>query len=238
MPATRADGGEAVLKIQFPHPECEHEAAALAAWDGDGAIRLLDHVPELHALLLERCAPGTHLSEADPDEALRVLTGLLPRLWKPASAPFRSLADEASAWARGLPRRWERAGEQCERELVDSAVDLLRSLAGSQREQVLLHQDLHADNVLAAAREPWLVIDPKPLVGERAFAIAPIVRSSELGHSRDRVLHRLDHLTRELALDRERARGWAIGQTLAWAFEGSQTFERHVETVRWLVESG
>lgn len=94
-----------------------------------------------------------------------------------------------------------------------------------------------ADNVLAAQREPWLVIDPKPLVGERAFAVAPIVRSNELGHGRDHVLHRFDRLTDELGLDRDRARGWTICQTLAWAIEGSQTFERHVETARWLVES-
>ncbi|MEX0665698.1 MAG: aminoglycoside phosphotransferase family protein [Acidimicrobiia bacterium] len=237
MPATDADGGEAVLKIQFPHPECEHEAAALEVWDGGGVVRLLEHAPEMHALLLERCTPGTHLSASDPHEALTVLIGLLPRLWKPASAPFGSLAEEAQAWARGLPRQWERAGEPFERELVDTAVDLLRSLAESQPEQVLLHQDLHADNVLAARREPWLVIDPKPLVGERAFAVAPIVRSNELGHGRDHVLHRLDRLTDELGLDRDRARGWTIGQTLAWAIEGSQTFERHVETARWLVES-
>lgn len=50
--------------------------------------------------------------------------------------------------------------------------------------QVLLHQDLHADNVLRAGREPWLVIDPKPLTGEREFGVAPIVRSFELGHGR------------------------------------------------------
>ena len=71
---------------------------------------------------------------------------------------------------------------------------------------MLLHQDLHGDNVLAAEREPWLAIDPKPLAGEREFGIAPIVRSRELGHSRREVLGRLDRLVTELGLDRERAR--------------------------------
>ena len=67
-------------------------------------------------------------------------------------------------------------------------------LRDTQGEQVLLHQDLHAENVLAAGREPWLVIDPKPLAGEREFAVAPIVRGTELGHSKRDVLHRLERL--------------------------------------------
>ena len=92
------------------------------------------------------------------------------------------------------------------------------------------------DNVLAAEREPWLVIDPKPLVGEREFAVAPIIRASELGHSRRAVVERLDRLTSELGLDRERARGWAIGQTIAWSFDGD-FHATHAETARWLLEA-
>ena len=101
---------------------------------------------------------------------------------------------------------------------------------------MLLHQDLHGDNVLAAQREPWLAIDPKPLVGEREFGIAPVVRSRELGHSRRDVLNRFDRLTAELGLDRERARGWTIAQTIAWAFDGDVR-QTHVETARWLLEA-
>ena len=80
------------------------------------------------------------------------------------------------------------------------------------------------------------MIDPKPLVGEREFAVAPIVRDPELGHSRRDVLYRLDRLTSELGLDRERARGWTIGQTIAWSLDTSY-LQKHVETVRWLLES-
>jgi streptomycin 6-kinase len=80
-----------------------------------------------------------------------------------------------------------------------------------------------------------LMIDPKPLLGEREFAVAPIVRSSELGHSKRDAVHRLDRLTSELALDRERAWGWTIGQTMAWAFD-STYISTHIDTVRWLLE--
>jgi len=235
LPATRADGSLAVLKIQFPDRESEHEADALARWGGEGAVFLLEHDPELHALLLERCDPGTPLSGEESERALVVLIGLLPRLWVPVVAPFRPLAEEAAWWAGGLVERWERAGRPFERRLVDAALDRLLVLPDSQGEQVLLHQDLHGDNVLRAARQPWLAIDPKPLVGERELGAAPIIRSFELGHGRRAALRRLDRLTAELGLDRERTRAWAIAQTVAWSC-GNDYEARHVETVRWLLE--
>ena len=225
-----------VLKIQWPHRESEHEAAALELWDGDGAVRLLAHDEERHALLLERCRPGTYLSELDADAGLGVLIGLLPRLWKPAGPPFRSLADEAVWWAGYIREEWDDAGRPFEENLVDAAVSALEALALTQGEQVLIHQDLHADNVLAAEREPWLVIDPKPLAGEREFGLASIIRSVELGHSKRAVVDRLDRLSSELGLDRERARGWALGQTIAWAY-GSEIQQTHVETARWLLQA-
>jgi streptomycin 6-kinase len=230
--AELTDGTPAVLKLIYPHRESEHEADALEVWDGDGAVRLLAFDPERWAMLLERCLPGTPLSAVEPGTALDVLVGLAPKLWKPAGEPFHSLADEAAWWLEYMPRRWN---GRYERRLLDAAVDALSSLTPTQREQVLVHQDFHGDNVLAAEREPWLVIDPKPLLAEREFGIAGIVRSPELGHSKCDVLRRLDRLTSELGLDRERARGWTIGQTIAWS-GGDDHVEEHVEVVRWLLE--
>jgi streptomycin 6-kinase len=235
-PARTRDGEDVVLKVQEPHRESEHEAEALRLWDGDGAIRLLDEEPEEHALLLERCVPGTPLSAAGAEAALDVFVELLPRLWKPAGSPFRSLAAEAAWWADSLEDTWERFGRPFERKLLDAALDALRELPRTQGPQVLLHQDLHGDNVLAAQREPWLAIDPKPLAGEREFGIAPIVRSPELGHSRADVLGRFDRLVSDLSLERERARGWTIGQTIAWAFDG-EARATHADVARWLVEA-
>ncbi|HZS29024.1 MAG TPA: aminoglycoside phosphotransferase family protein [Candidatus Angelobacter sp.] len=100
-----------------------------------------------------------------------------------------------------------------------------------------MHQDLHGDNVLRATREPRLVIDPKPLIGEREFSLAPIIRDYDFGHSRADVISRLDRLTSALNLNRERARLWALGQTLAWVSDDSKTSKEHVETARWLWEA-
>jgi streptomycin 6-kinase len=231
--AAHRHGNPVVLKLQFPHREAEHEAAALMAWEGGGAVRLLAHDLERHALLLERCWPGTPLYELDQDAALDVLIGLLPRLWRPAEAPFTSLAEEAAHWSQTLPRLWQQAGRPFERELIDAAVAVLGELTSSQGEQVLLHQDLHTGNVLRAEREPWLAIDPKPLHGEREFGLAPIVRGAELGHSRKHVLHRLARLSAELGLDRQRACGWAFAQTLAWSID-TTVWKEMIEVARWL----
>jgi streptomycin 6-kinase len=235
--AELADGTAGVLKLVYPHRESEHEADALAYWDGDGAVRLLARDDSRWAMLIERCEPGTRLSEIDPDAALDVLISLLPRLWRPAGPPFRPLADEAAWWVSYLPEQWEGAGRPFERRLLDAAIDALTSLSPTQGEHVLLHQDLHGENVLSAEREPWLVIDPKPLTGEREFGLASIVRSFEFRHSRREVLRRLDRLASELGLDRERARGWAIGQTIAWAFD-SAYLPTHAQTARWLLGTG
>jgi streptomycin 6-kinase len=224
---------DAVLKLQFPDRESEHEAAALRAWDGEGAVRLLAHDADRHALLVERARPGTPLTAAGQETALDVFVELLPRLWKPAGPPFRSLADEAAWWIDYLPRGWEYVGRPFERAFLDEVIGTLRDLSATQGEPVLLNQDLHTDNVLRAEREPWLVVDPQPLVGEREFAVAPLVRGWELGHWKAATLRRFDRLTSELGLDRERARGWAAGHAIARGIDQPT----HVEVARWLLEA-
>ncbi len=233
--ATTSAGTPVVLKLQYPHRECAHEADALARWDGNGAIRLLDHDRDDHALLLERCEPGRRLSESLTGPlALEVMIDLLERLLVPAGAPFTTLTDECERWVASLTAE---RGTYFDADLTDLAIEWLGDLAPTQRDAVLVHQDLHGDNVLRAHREPWLAIDPKPLIGEREFAVAPIVRSCELGHSRTEAVDRLDRLSERLGLDRERARRWTVAQTIAWA-SGSSIAATHLETVRWLLAEG
>ena len=220
-----ADGTPAVLKVFWPHHEAEQEADALERWGGDGAVRLLARDDERHALLLERCEPGSFLSDAS--DPVGVLVELLPRLWCGGEG-FRPLEAETEMWM-------EYMRETPDHRFQDVALGYIRELAPTQGEQVLVNQDLHGENVLAAQREPWLVIDPKPLCGEREFSVSSIVRSSELGHSKRDVLARLDRLCSDLDLDRERAKGWTIAQTIAWS-GGSDYVDIHMETVQWLLE--
>jgi streptomycin 6-kinase len=233
VPAKRGDE-DVVLKLQYPDPECRHEAEALRRWSGKGAVRLLKHAPDLDALLLERCRPGRFLADATEADTLGVVAHLLRLLTIPADEPFTRLSDEATRWRNALDHDWKAAGKPCERSLVDAAITALRDLCLTETATVLLHQDLHGHNILSAGSDTWLAIDPKPLVGDPAFALSPIVRSFEFGHSKTAARRRLDRLSEELELDRERARLWTIGQTMARAF-GSSYSDRHFDTVRWLL---
>lgn len=218
------DGRRAVLKINFPEPESEHEPDAFRHWDGRGAARLLASDTGRGALLVERCEPGTQLWQlADEREANRIAADVLRRLWRPPPPGhgFRLLADEAARWVEKLPAEWERLGRPYDRCVLDEAVAFLREAGPSQGEAVVLHQDFHGGNVLRAAREPWLAIDPKPLVGEREFDTASLVRDRRWELRKDpqaatRLRRRLDQLAADLALDRGRMRAWSIAHPLAW----------------------
>ena len=166
-----------MLKLAFRGRENEHEAAALSALVG-GRRRC----PSRLRLRVQRAAAragraGTPLASEPAEAALEVYADLLPRLWQPAGPPFRTLVDEAAWWAGDIGRDWESAGRPIERELLDVALEALHELPATQGELVLVHQDLHAGNVLRARRQPWLAIDPKPILAEREFSLAPIVRA-------------------------------------------------------------
>jgi streptomycin 6-kinase len=222
------DGTPAALKVFWPHREAAQEADALERWDGDGAVRLLARDDARNAMVLERCEPGAFLSTVDAATALDVLAALLPRLWKNSDG-FATYDDE-------LPYAHDDLASVADTRLRDAALAYLRDLVPTQGELVLVHQDLHGDNVLAAEREPWLVIDPKPIAAEREYAVAPIVRSTELGHSKREVLYRLDRLCADLDLDRDRALGWTVAQTVAWSNDGGEPIATHVDVANWLLE--
>jgi streptomycin 6-kinase len=239
--------GPAVLKLNFPDDESEHEADALEFWQGAGAVQLLEHDPQRRALLLERCRPGTRLWELpDESEANSIACEVLRRLWRrpPADNGFRSLATEARRWTEKLPRAWALAGEPFERALLDHAARATQELLSTQEEPVVVHQDFHGGNVLRAEREPWLAIDPKPLVGEPAFDAASLLRDRRNDLINDpaparRVRRRLDQLTAELGLDRERLRGWGIVHALAWGFSGDPcgVDQDMIACARWLASA-
>lgn len=175
-PVIREDGTDAVLKVGFRHAEAEHEAEALRFWNGDGAVRLLAvaRAPDTIALLLERCVRGTPLGQAAaPPRQDEVIAGLLRRLHRvpPAGHPFRPLEVMCAAWAGAAERRAACGPALLDPGLVRDGLHVLRTFAASAPARVLLCTDLHAANVLAAAREPWLVVDPKPYVGDPAYDV-------------------------------------------------------------------
>ena len=207
QPVLRADGSRAVLKIGWPHPEAEHEALALRLWDGDGAVRLFAAAG--WSLLLERLDAGTDLRSLPLDAALEVVAGLTRRLDRPAPAEMRHLRDVAERWTVELPAEnalLRETGDDVDAELVDRAVAYCRELgplAGSR----LVNEDLHFENVLAGEREPWLVIDPKPLAGDPEFGVIPLLwnRADEGDLAR-----RADFVAEASGMDKAMVRKWTF----------------------------
>lgn len=200
------DGTPAVLKIGMPHMEGEHEIHGLRFWDGDPTVRLLMADDDVGAMLLERCEPGTALRALPECEQDVVISGLLRRLWRAPSAqhPFRHLSDLAEYWCDETLahiEQWPDTG-------------LLTELPRTEPTEFVLATDLHADNVLRAERQPWLVIDPKPFVGDPAYDATQHLFncSARLRSDPDGTIWSFADL---LGVDRERVRLWTFARAAA-----------------------
>ncbi|WP_318208544.1 aminoglycoside phosphotransferase family protein [Streptomyces sp. SJL17-1] len=211
LPVERvADGTRAALKMQLLDDETEGEPVALRAWDGRGVVRLLDHDAGTGTMLLERLDEARPLSSvADTREAMGVVAGLLARLVAvPAPEGLRGLGDIAAGMLADVPDAAGRLGAEDAAVLRDCAA-AVREVAGEPGDR-LLHWDLHFGNVLAAEREPWLAIDPKPLAGDPGFELLPALMDR---FDPADVLWRFDLLA-EVVGDRGRAVAWTLGRVL------------------------
>jgi streptomycin 6-kinase len=198
----RDAGNDLVLKVCWPHPEAAHEADGLRTWDGAGAVRVhqATDLAEATVLLLERCRPGTPLRALPADEHDLVIAGLLQRLWvkPPPGHDFRPLSDMCDYWAGRYEERSAAERSCLEAPLAEEGIQLLRALPRTSGDAVLLHTDLHAGNVLAAEREPWLAIDPKPYIGDPAYDVAQhifngvFIEGADAGALAARMAHLLD----------------------------------------------
>ncbi|MET9384612.1 aminoglycoside phosphotransferase family protein [Streptomyces sp. NPDC002928] len=232
----RPDDTPAVLKMQLPDEETTGEPVALRVWNGDGAVRLLDHDETTGTLLLERLDPTRTLSHVpDPHEAVLVIARLLAHLTTfPAPAHLRRLGDITRAMLEQTPWALNRIPDPEARRLVADCAAAVREVLAEPGDR-LLHWDLHYDNVLAADRAPWLAIDPKPLVGDPGFDLLPALHNR---YDPDDLPWRFDAMTDVLGLDRARARAWTLGRVLQnclWEIEdGRPLADKQLEIARSL----
>ena len=211
LPVRTADGGAAMLKVGFPDEESEHEHLALRRWAGRGAVRLLSADPPVRALLLERCRP-VDLSGQPEALACEIVAGLYRQLHVPALASLRTLSWFIERWTADLANLPRSA--PIPRRLVEQAIALGTDLSGdTSAADRVVHTDLHYGNVLAGDRQPWLVIDPKPVNGDPHYEIAPMLwnRWDEIAHDvRDGVRRRFWLLVDAAGFDEDRARAWVV----------------------------
>lgn len=222
-PARTAAGDDVVLKVGFRHPEAEHEAAGLRCWDGRGAVRLLRHETDGSTayLLLERCVPGSALGDREEPEQDEVIAALLRRAWsaRPEPGVFRPLSSMAALLAAEVEASLVSGAAGDDPGLAREALSFLRECPGPSNDDVLLVGDLHAENVLSAEREPWLLVDPKPYVGDPAYDV-----TQHLLNSDDRlVTDPLGLVARMAALadvDPAAVRRWTFARLLTDDFRG------------------
>ncbi|MEV0225754.1 aminoglycoside phosphotransferase family protein [Streptomyces sp. NPDC050704] len=212
LPVVCGDGTRAALKLQDIDDETVGEGLALRTWGGDGVVRLLDEDAATGTMLLERLDGGRSLA-AVPDvlEATGILAGLLARVTAVAAPEgMRRLGDIVAGMVERLPPVLDSLAAEDDRRLLKDCAAAVREVAGEPGDR-LLHWDLHFENVLAAEREPWLVIDPKPLAGDPCFELLPALWNR---FEEGRLMRRFDLLTEALGVDRERARAWTLGRVL------------------------
>ena len=223
IPVACRDGSEAVLKLQPVDDETGGEPAALQAWAGQGAVRLLEHDPSSGAMLLERLDASRDLSTMPDDfAAAKIIAELLVRLNSvPAPPGMRRLSDVAAATLAGTPEAIRLAEDSDERQLLINCAARFEELITDSLDNRLLHWDLHYFNTLSTLdpERRWKAIDPKPLSGDSGFELLPALwnRWDDLVGTGDlpaALLRRFDLMTDVMGLDRSRAAGWTLGRVL------------------------
>lgn len=226
--ARKHNGTPVMLKVGVPNDELLSEIAALRCYEGRGCVMLLEADAELGAMLLERLEPGTMLVALDDDRATRIAAELMQTLWRPLPEAHSFVTTEE--WARGIARlraTFNGGSGPFPPQLVDAAERLFPDLLASAQEPVLLHGDLHHYNILAAQRQPWLVIDPKGVSGEPLYEIGALLRNPmpQVGawpNLRRRLARRVDILSEHLQADRARIVAWGLTQAVLsswWNYE-------------------
>ena len=209
-PVRCSDGSDAVLKLGMPHMEGRHEIEGLRFWNGNPTAKILDFDIGFGAMLLEHCKPGTSLRALPEPEQDHIIARLLNRLWRVPQEPhpFRPLSAMIAYWSEATladAEKWLDPG------LVREGLHLFQELSNTTAENVLLATDLHAGNVLRAEREHWLVIDPKPFVGDPAYdATQHLFNCATRLHSDPKgMIHRFSDL---LGMNPERVRLWMFAR--------------------------
>lgn len=233
-PVLTEDGEPAVLKISFDgDTESLHEGLVLQHYQGDGVVRLLRADPHRRALLLERLH-RSDLTELWDIEACEVVAGLYPRIHRPALPQLVPVTTFVDRWLDDL------AGQPRDipipHRMVEQALALGRDfVADPASVGRIIHGDLHYENVLAADREPWLVIDPKPMSGDPHYELAPMLwnRYDELGDGvREGLRRRFHTLVDSAGLEEERARDWVVVRMVLnanWSIQDAQRAGRPLD---------
>ncbi|KRF11184.1 aminoglycoside phosphotransferase family protein [Paenibacillus sp. Soil787] len=217
-PAIRKDGTEVVVKLVIPGDEFASEVGALKLFNGNGMVKIIDVDIENGILILERLLPGKTLAVLEnEEEAAHIASQVMKRLWIPAPTNSSSIPTTFTMEKKLihiLKKNTEGLGP-ITKEILQEAVDTYKSMNAMPDKPFLLHGDLHHYNILMAAREPWLAIDPKGLIGDREYdVIQYLLNKLPNGDSTNVIEKRIDILVKELNLDKKRLLSWGFAHSV------------------------
>lgn len=215
-PAVKDDGSQVVLKIGLPgDTEFETEIEALSIFNGEGIAKLLEADKKNRVILVERVLPGIPLNSLeDDDNATRILASVMKKLHKPLSTDHKFIT--ITTWIEALDKY---KNDTVPVYLVDKAKKLFDELIATSATPVLVHGDLHHDNVLSSDREGWLAIDPKGIAAEPAYEAAAMIRNpynkmKNIPNIKEVLRRRIQILSEELGVDTDRIHRWCFVQTV------------------------
>jgi streptomycin 6-kinase len=230
-----------ILKLGLDNAGFKREALALKCFAGCGAAKVL--AEDEGVLLLERAMPGTSLKEYFPTkekESIEIACGVIKKMHK-ASIPVAYSFPHIKDWLAALDKDWNIPNHY-----LQKARKLRNQLLQTSNPDVLLHGDLHHDNILQNG-EDWLVIDPKGVIGSPAYEIAAFIRNPmpELLNHADApniILNRVTRFAELIELPSQGILNWCFVQAvLAWAWaleDGCDTsyFEQLTKVFKELIK--
>jgi streptomycin 6-kinase len=229
-PAIRSGDEPVVLKVGVPAQELTCQIAALRYWDGSGICRLLDADAERGFILMERVLPGDPLKTIPNDEQVtEIALDVMQRLWKPA--PAQHSFPTIGEWASDLQKLRLRFGGSTgpfPKKMIERAEGQFAELLNDGSQPMLIHGDMNWGNILRAQRQPWLVIDPKGVVGNPLYDVATFLNDPPDGLADTELAglwaRRIVQTAEKLAVEREQVKAWAQAHLI---LAGYWTYEEH-----------
>lgn len=210
-----------VLRLSPPGDDVTQEAAALQLWAGRGAVRLIEFDVESRTMLLERLNSSRSLQSEPLSVAIPVIAHLVRELAVPTSSDVLSTAAVAAGHVRTFEQDWLALDHPTPRAQLTTAIQLADERAQAQPSLLAVNGDLHCEQVLAADRAPWLVVDPVLLRGDPEYDFARVLwaRLDELPNNSD-ITDAFNVFVQAAQVPPERARCWIVVRSMSYLLWG------------------
>ncbi len=231
--AIREDGTAVIAKFLCPDPQAEYEIYALRLMACDAVVKLYEYDSQHRIAILEKLTPGEVLTDCDDDEAAAIVAELIAKLSKPYSQETTPFPTTRALFKRleqpvQLPKDFPQA-------LIDQAKQIADELHQSLGKPVLLHGDLHHENILSCGNNQWCAIDPKGMIGEREYEVGaflrnPIVKTNQPDITVEQQQKRIALFSEMLNFDKQRLAAWGFAQAVlaaVWCLDDKSSDWQH-----------